>query len=332
MTNSTTTTSKDAHGHNVEIDIGRIRSIREKISTDWKKIRIEDEYYLIQCYQASDVENDMELKNEVFDVLLILYEKYLYKSWHNYDRLQASAIDIEDIKQQAMIGFMEGLSKFDVTKSQTRANNYTSRFIATAMAKEYHQFSGSVSKPRVGILKYQAIEKASEKYRVEHEGREPSTQDLMKMTGMKYSSVTMYRNIYHDSSFESLSNFREDGNGSEDGMYEGTKTRAFSMTYLDMDEKTEMDLIALDIAMSYLSYIQRIVVEDIIGLHGETRLTKKQCAEKHGMTVANVKLIFDTAIERLSVVISEIKESSQYHQSTMDFIRREFDNHTKNQL
>jgi hypothetical protein len=190
---------KDACGNDVAIDVSRLAQIKGRVedTEDKTAILAEDENYLIQLFQISQIENFGDLENEVFGVLYQIYEKYFMKCISEYESVAEGAvtIDEDDLMRQRLTGFIVSLMKYDVSKSEEGAHKYLFLYIGAHLADELRRFSGATSKTKGRIEKAKKIRAAISDYQEKH-GCEPDSMEISRMTGITYRSVVLYRNLF----------------------------------------------------------------------------------------------------------------------------------------
>lgn len=216
--------------------------------------RIYEKYKFV--YDTNLCKKISSIKKEInkFKQILVEENKFfvisIAKQYTSYTQLT-----IEDIIQEGMIGFMKAINMIDVSKNielTTYAYNWVKHFISRAI---YNQ-SKLIRTPIHIIEKMNKIKKYRDSFITEY-GREPSLDELSKISGIKKDVLLKIDSFHYEMSFLS-----------DDSLLEKTIVDDRNYDYLDAQvrhilESNGIDIYAKKINKKLLNPELRIQLEEL---------------------------------------------------------------------
>ena len=249
---------------------------------------------------AADTRNDWKVMDELVrkasegdraaeNVLVQRYEGLIRKTASEY-RSESILCSFEDLMQEAVIGFIEGLRKFDYEKGRdfTEWVRYSMR---TAIRKSISEKSRIVALPKWRIEQISKVRKAIAEVS-QADGRY-TVRDIMssvEVSGMKEDHIE--EALYYMNAGTVSLDAPATGKQDED--------RDYASLCSDGEDFTER-VEALDMLSSFSSMLsgmdakQRTVVTGKLGLDGEKK-TEKAIGDEIGLSARSVRLIWQKAM------------------------------------
>lgn len=224
-------------------------------------------------------------------------------------RQMAPGVELVDLVNEANIGLMEAIEKFD-PKKNSKLLSYAAYYIK----RNIDQFKisyGKVVRKKNGERIYHSVAKTRSKLAQQLE-REPTTDEITQALKKQYGIRVLNANDIVDVRLTRIDN-NEDNEECNDSslseMYEFNQVTADLNNYNNTVNR-EDKLYRSSLIMSCLSKRERDIIKDIYGIgnlnnNAESELNYNSLAKKYGLTKERIRQIHQESIQKMKEYVEE---------------------------